>query len=99
ELPKLRVQVDLTPPLVRLYEPRPDQYQRDALVISWNASDPNLVSRPVKLEYAERPEGPWQVIANDLLAIGTHTWQMPKNIACRVYLRASAADTAGNRTL
>jgi hypothetical protein len=99
ELPKLRVQVDLTPPLVRLYEPRPDQYQRDALVISWCASDPNLTPRPVKLEYAERAEGPWMPIAADLQAVGSHTWQMPKNVACRVFLRAIAADTAGNRTV
>ncbi len=99
EVPKLRVQVDLTPPLVRLYEPRPDQYQRDALVITWSASDQNLLPHPVKLEYAERAEGPWLPIAADLPPAGSHTWQMPKNVPCRVYLRASASDAAGNRTV
>lgn len=99
DLPDLRIQVDLTPPLVRLYEPRPDPYQRDALIIAWSASDPNLETRPVKLEYAERVEGPWQPIAADLPAVGSHTWALPKNVPYRVFLRAIAADTAGNRTV
>jgi hypothetical protein len=98
DAPEVRIEVDLTPPQVKLYRPQPDAYQRDALVISWNATDRNLPSRPLKLEYAEKPEGAWLPIAVDLPAAGSYTWQLPKNVPYRVYLRASAVDLAGNRT-
>jgi hypothetical protein len=98
ELPDLRIEVDTTAPVVKLYRPVPDGLRRDTLVISWSASDRNLATKPITLEYAERPEGAWLPIAADLPNTGSYSWQLPPKIAYRVYLRASAVDTAGNRS-
>jgi len=98
ELPDLRIEVDTTPPLVKLFEPRPDPQRRDTLIVTWSATDRNLASKPMTLEYAERPEGPWVPIATDLPNSGSYSWQLPPKIPYRVYLRASAIDTAGNRS-
>jgi len=99
DLPEMRVQVDTTAPHVRLFEPRPDSGRRDTLVVSWEARDQNLAPRPVMLEYAEGPEGPWQPIAVDMPGIGSFSWQLPPKVKHRVHLRATATDTAGNRTI
>jgi hypothetical protein len=98
DLPDLRIEVDTTPPLVKLFEPRPDPQRRDTLIVTWSATDRNLGSKPITLEYAERPEGPWMPIAADLPNSGSYSWQLPPKIPYRVFLRASAVDTAGNRS-
>ncbi|MBY0526023.1 MAG: hypothetical protein K2R98_21695 [Gemmataceae bacterium] len=98
ELPELRIEVDTTMPSVKLFEPRPDPAKRDTLVISWSAADRNLSPKPITLEYAERTEGPWLPIAADLPNTGSFSWQLPPKLPYRVYLRASAVDTAGNRS-
>lgn len=95
--PDLRIEVDSTPPLVQMYEPKPDPRRRDTLNISWNATDRNLMPRPVTLEWSDRPEGPWRLIATDLPSTGSHPWQLTAEIPFQVLLRATAVDTAGNR--
>lgn len=96
DLPQMRVEVDLTPPAVRLFPAQPDPTRRDALLLTWNASDRNLAANPITLEYAERPDGPWQTIAKELTNTGRYQWLLPPNPPVRVYLRARAIDAAGN---
>lgn len=98
EAPDLRIEVDTTMPVVELYEPKPDGQRRDTLTISWRATDRNLTAKPITLEWAERPDGQWQPIAGDLPNSGTFSWLLPAKIPYRVYLRAIAVDTAGNRS-
>jgi hypothetical protein len=98
DLPDLRIEVDTTAPRVTLFEPRPDPQRRDTLIVTWNASDRNLAPKPITLEWAERAEGPWVPIAAELPNSGTYSWQLPPKIPYRVFLRASAVDTAGNRS-
>jgi hypothetical protein len=95
--PQMRVEVDLTPPAVRLFPPQPDPTRRDALLLTWNASDRNLAPNPITLEYAERPEGPWLTIAKELTNTGRYQWLLPQNMPVRVYLHLLAVDTAGNK--
>lgn len=97
DAPELRIEVDTTPPLVKLFEPRPDAQQRDTLVLSWSAQDRNLAAKPISLEYAEQPDGPWQPIAANLPNSGSYGW-VPKNVPYRAFLRVTAVDTAGNRS-
>lgn len=99
DAPEMRIEVDLTPPAVQLYEPKPDPQHADTLIISWNATDRNLAAKPVALEYAEKLEdNGWKVIAAGQPGNGSFSWQPPKQLA-RVYFRITALDTAGNRSV
>jgi hypothetical protein len=93
--PQMRIEVDMTPPAVKLDPPAPHPSRRDALVITWTASDPNLAPNPITIEWAEQP-GAWQPIAAHLPNTGRYVWQLPANIPDRVYFRLIARDTAGN---
>jgi hypothetical protein len=97
--PQMRVEVDLTPPAVRLFPPQPDPTRRDALLLTWNASDRNLAANPITLEYAERPDGPWVTIAKELTNTGRYQWLLPQNMPVRVYLHVLAIDAAGNKAM
>ena len=39
DAPEMRVDVDLTPPVVKIYEPIPDPNQKDTMIIRWQAVD------------------------------------------------------------
>jgi hypothetical protein len=94
--PQMRIEVDTTPPAARLNTPQPDPHRHDALVLTWTVSDRNLALNPIALQWAERPDGPWQTIAVDLPRDGPFTWQLPPNLPVRAYLRLLVKDTSGN---
>jgi hypothetical protein len=64
EAPEMRVDVDLTPPVVTIYEPLPDPNQKDTMVLRWQANDRNMAVDPITLEWAEQPSGPWNPIVS-----------------------------------
>ena len=66
------------------------------MVLTWEASDKNLLSNAVSLYYASRPEGPWEVIVHGYKNTGVYRWDLPTGLAGPVYLRLEAADKAGN---
>ena len=74
----------------------PDPSRRDALLLTWSATDRNLAPNPIWLQYAEGPDGPWQTIAKELTNSGRFLWQISPNQPFRVYLRVIAYDMAGN---
>jgi hypothetical protein len=94
--PQMRIEVDTTRPVAQLFAPEPVAGRRDALILNWTASDRNLASTPITLQWAERQGGPWETIGADLPNSGHHTWKLPPNLPYRVFLRLSARDTAGN---
>jgi hypothetical protein len=95
--PQVWVIVDLTKPDLQLTEVTPlSKGKMQEVSIKWSASDKNLGRGPVTLSYAESEEGPWHVIAGNLKSNGQHTWQVPSGIPPRVFVRAEAADLAGN---
>src|SRR5262249_25035377 len=100
-LPQVRIELDMTPPKADLYQLQPEPSRRDALVVSWEVSDRNLTAHPVTLEWAERRDGRWEPIANDLPAVPSRfTWQLPPGgIPPRVYLRLTVRGNAGNVSL
>jgi hypothetical protein len=67
DLPDMRVDVDTSAPLVKIFEPVPDAASKDAMVLRWQAVDRNMASEPISLEWSEQPDGPWHPIvgAND----------------------------------
>jgi len=65
-------------------------------MLSWTAADKNLGTNPVTLEWAERREGPWAPIANNIANSGKHSWQLPDRLPVEVYMRLRVKDLAGN---
>jgi hypothetical protein len=96
DVPQMRIEVDTKAPMAQLFKPTPDPTRRDALVISWTATDRNLVPNPITLQWAEQPGGPWQTIGAKLPNTGKHVWQLPAKFPDRVYLRLLVRDSAGN---
>jgi hypothetical protein len=96
DAPEMRVEVDMTPPVVKLYRPEPDPHRRDAVLLTWQASDDRcLATNPITLQWAERPDGPWTNIATNLTNTGRHVWHVEPKLM-NVYLRVVARDVAGN---
>jgi hypothetical protein len=97
ERPQMRVEVDLTTPEGSLYKPQPAPGQRDAVIVRWLAKDANLGDKPIRLEWAERKGGPWQLIGEgDLANTGQYLWKLPSNIPGRIFMRMSITDLAKN---
>ena len=96
DVPEIRVEVDTVPPTAEMFPPRRDMTKTNALVLFWKASDKNLSSNPVTLEWAEHRDGPWNPIANNLPNSGKHSWQLPDRLPVEVYLRLRVTDLAGN---
>jgi hypothetical protein len=97
--PQMRVEVDMTPPEGTLYGLQPVPGQRDAVIVSWAAKDANLAEKPIRLEWAERKGGPWQLIGDgELPNTGRYIWKLPANIPAtgKVYLRMTITDLAKN---
>lgn len=100
DAPQTTIVVDTTPPLLKMNEPKvrpngtPDQ---GALVdIAWQATDKNLAPAPITLEYAEKVDGPWRVIAEKIDNTGKYTWAVPPTEPYSFYVRVKAIDRAGN---
>jgi hypothetical protein len=67
--PDIRLDLDITRPVVKIYNPVPDPAQRDTLVLRWEASDRNLDAQPITLEWSEMPDGPWQSVISGGAAV------------------------------
>ena len=61
--PELRVQVDTTAPMIKVFQPTSDANNRGALVLHWEATDKNFGKEPLSIEYSEHPNGPWKSVA------------------------------------
>ncbi len=95
DVPDMRIDVDLTPPVVKIYEPIPDPNQKDSLILRWQAVDRNLANDPITLEWAEQQDGPWNPIVGEdsgaplnastpaqakrLPNSGQYSWHLPAN--------------------
>jgi hypothetical protein len=98
DLPEMLVEVDTTPPEAKLFPIIPDPQHRDTVILSWSATDRNLGA--IGLAWAERPNGPWQVIAANLPPnSGRFAWRLPESMPPNIYLKLIARDTAGNEAV
>lgn len=110
DVPDLRLDVDVTPPVVKIYEPAPDPTQKDTMILKWQATDRNLSTDPITLEWSsDGAKGPWFAVASAdgigassgvarrLPNSGAYAWKLPSNFPThKVYLRVTARDVAGN---
>jgi hypothetical protein len=67
DTPQVRLELDATLPLAKLYAPTEDPARPNALILAWTAWDRNLAANPVILEWSERKEGPWAPISPEPL--------------------------------
>ncbi len=104
--PELKVRIDTTAPVIKVYAPTADPNNKAALMLNWEATDKNLGRDPVAIEYAESPQGPWKSVTGTdgptptrIENSGSYSWQPPLNLATpKVYLRFAAWDLAGNKS-
>src|SRR6185436_13460988 len=91
DAPDLRLDVDVTAPVVKIYEPAPDPAQKDTMILKWQAVDRNLATDPITLEWSDSSKGPWFPIASAdgigsstgvarrLPNTGSYAWKLPVN--------------------
>ena len=97
DLPQIRVEVDETPPVVRLDRPVPGEGPAEGtLAITWQADDLNLAPRPISILYAESANGPWEKIATGIANTGSFKWRMQKDVPFKFHVRIEALDRASN---
>ena len=66
------------------------------LSIKWHATDAGLGERPILLQFAPHPAGPWStIVATE--NTGEYAWKLSSQIPDDIYLRLVATDRAGNR--
>lgn len=87
---------DETPELELIEVSRAKPGEPMGVVIRWTARDQMLVPRSTRLSYSPNASGPWATIAEALESQGEHRWQPPRGVPAKVYIRAEAADAAGN---
>lgn len=97
EAPQLWVEVDLSPPQIKLNEPVVGTGRDNGkLTITWTARDRNLGSDPITISYAEEATGEWKLVASRVRNSGKFVWQMPPKTPYRFLVRVHAVDRAGN---
>ncbi len=95
--PQVWVEVDPQQPTARITSAAQGEgYYGDHLIITWQAEDANLESRPVALFYSAAPSGPWMPIASSLENSGRYAWRLQRHLPKVLYLRIEARDRAGN---
>jgi hypothetical protein len=96
--PDLWVCIDKTPPKVANVQVTPGRGSNIGMVnITWMASDVNLASRPIRLEYrdVDDPDKSWRLIEDNLDNTGRYAWQAPRT-GYKFEIRVSAFDKARN---
>ena len=97
ETPDVRVEVDVTPPTVRLLGVTPVGGQGSGQVqISWHADDRELAAGPIAMHWAETAAGPWNLIASEITNTGRYVWHVPSNMPPTVLVRLTATDVCNN---
>ena len=64
--------------------------------ITWTASDTNLATNPITLEYSLNNGVTWSQIATSLSNSGTYAWAMPGFNSTTAKIRVTAVDLASN---
>jgi hypothetical protein len=94
--PEMKIHVDTTSPVIKVYQPTPDANNRGALMLHWEATDRNFGRDPIAIEYSEAPTGPWKPVTGGDAVIpvagggiaatarvansGSFSWQLPANL-------------------
>ena len=96
EVPRTIVEVDGSPPNVRLESVR---ISGSKAIINWQANDPHPAPRPVIISVkADTPGSNWQSITpTPIENNGQFTWALPPSCPARLHFRVDVVDSLGNR--
>jgi hypothetical protein len=95
--PEMRIELDTTPPVAKLFRPEPDPKQIDTLILTWDATDRNLAPNPITIQWAaDQRDKEWHTIVADHPNDGHYSWKLPPQIPYLVHMRLITRDTAGN---
>ena len=94
------IKVDTAPPKVTEVTATPKAGPKGPRVeITWKATDENLSSTPVKIEYAENAAGQWKSVTPDggpLPNTGRYYWDVDESVkAWKFFIKVTATDLAG----
>jgi hypothetical protein len=101
--PRVLVEVDTTPPDVKLIDVVVAPGHEVANVtITWRAGDKNLLPQSVIIEYGSAPNAnDWRTIAANLDVgrdgTGRYSWEVPRETPHKFFVRVRATDRAGNQ--
>ncbi|MEM6366265.1 MAG: hypothetical protein AAF745_17690, partial [Planctomycetota bacterium] len=96
--PDIAVIVDQTLPKIRITSARYGEGDRTgSLVIRYECSDENLMTRPVSIAFSDSLDGPWTTIASGLRNDGLYVWPADPKLPPQIFLRVDATDQAGNQ--
>ena len=95
--PQTWVEIDSTPPLVRLFPPEIGKgSDLGSVIITWKAEDANLGDRCVSLFYVEGSQGNPKPIATAIENTGRYVWKLDSPMPPRFRVAIEVADQAGN---
>jgi len=99
ERPDALLELDTTPPEIRLYRPEPIAGQPDKVSLRWSMTDLHLDPASAQIDYSLDGKE-WTSIAKGAMAYESGTyhcdWTVPKTVPPQVLLRVTARDKAGN---
>ncbi len=94
--PQVWVEVDLTPPAVRLIGVDVGSgVDKGTLTVRWQATDKFLAAQPITLSYGTS-DGKWVPIAANIANDGRYVWRMPDGLPYQFPVKVEAVDQAGN---
>lgn len=90
--------IDSTPPVVNLTSLTGGQTIRGGVnyTVTWTATDTNMASSPVTIEYSSNDGSTWTSVATGLSNSGSYTWSVPSVNGNTYQIRISASDLSGN---
>lgn len=99
EPPEIEVEVDTTPPFVRMGPVSLISGSAEPAVrITWKAEDAHLGAKPVIISYRpDRADGIWQQVTPPLPNSGQYVWKLPPNLPGKLHFRVDVIDTLDNR--
>lgn len=100
ETPDISVMVDTTDPILQLLPVRRGQgTAAKQLHISWTLRDQAPAARPIEISFSRQADGPWESITGWIDDSGSYVWTMPEGLADAIFVRVTARDRAGNKTV
>jgi hypothetical protein len=90
------VEVDETPPEVKLHNVQVGEGAEGKVVVNWVASDKFLKDQPVTILYSETATGPWKILKEHLENTGTANVTPPEGVF-EFFVKVEAVDKAGNK--